>query len=343
MVKRIVSALALLALSLTVCGAAAADSPDAEARAKAADEAYSKAMAERRAVEPIEERLAITKKFLDEYPESKHTARAISAVVYYQGTALGDMDAAITYAESIREKIADPAVADALDKEMIVVYGDAGKMDKMLAIAAKMEAAGSLKFNDYWSIIESGVKAEDWTLVRSYCDKAEGMANAETFKSDWPDYEMTDEELEEAGSNRAGMVLVADGWARANQGEVDEALADFEKADGLLRRSMFDRPDYDLNIYWGKVDLMKGNYESAIDRLGLEALVMKNEDALADLEKAYAGLHGGTSDFGAFAAELHDKVAPTMQNFSAPDYEGQVREYAKLKGQVTLLAFWFPT
>ncbi len=345
MVNRLLIFLVLGAVALAAWGgvAGAADTPEKGAGAMAADEAYNKAMTARRAVEPIEERLAITKKFLDDYPESSHTANAISAVVYYQGNALDDMDGAIAYAEAIRAKITDPDVADALDKELMVVYGEAGKMDKMLAIANTMEAGDKLKFNDYWSIIESGMQAEEWKLVRDYCVKAKGMANAETFKSDWPDNDVSGEELKVAGDNRTGMLMIADGWARANQGETDEALADFAAADKLVRRSMFDRPEYNLNTYWAKTSLMKGDYQAAIDRCAIDALVMKNKDALAGLKTAYAGLNGSEDGFDAYTKDLHKKIAPPVEDFELADYDGKSHKYGDLKGQVTLLAFWFPT
>jgi hypothetical protein len=169
------------------------------------------------------------------------------------------------------------------------------------------------------------------------------MANAETFKSEWPDNEMSDEELKEAGNNRAGMLLVADGWARANMGEVDQALADFAKADGLVKRSMFDRPDYDLNEYWAKTSIMKGDYQAAIDRCAIDALVMKNDDAFAGMKEAYVGLHGNDAGFDKYASALHKKIAKPMEDFELSDYDGKSHKYGDLKGQVTLLAFWFPT
>ncbi|MEJ2721361.1 MAG: hypothetical protein P8181_09505 [bacterium] len=306
------------------------------------DDAYAKAMEKRRSVEPIAERLAITTAFLDEFPESKYTAGAVGAVVYYFGK-LGNMPGAVAYTEALREKITDPSIARDVDKQMIVMYGEAGMMEKMLATADKLETEDALDFADYWNIIGTGVKAENWDLVRDYCDRAKPVANGDAFRADYPDEEFTEEEVKKAGDNRMGMILVNEGWARANQGEVEGALADFANADKLVRHSYLGIPEYDLNVYWGKTLMMKRDYGSAAERLAPDALVMGNADALAGLRKSYAETNGGEDGFDSYAADLHKSIATPMTAFELADYDGKRHRYSDLKAKVTLLAFWFPT
>ncbi|UCH83238.1 MAG: hypothetical protein JSW50_12345 [Candidatus Latescibacterota bacterium] len=308
----------------------------------AVDDAYKQAMEKRRAAEPIEDRLAITKAFLDQYPESKYTARSIGAVVYYYGR-LDDMPGAVAYTEALRAKISDATIARDVDKEMIVMYGEAGMTDKMIALADGLAAEDALDFGDYWSIIEIGIDSENWKLARDYCGRAEPLANAEAFRANYPDEDFTDEEIEKAGDNRKGMLLVKGGWARANQGEIDEALADFAQADGLVRRSYLDVPEYNLNLYWGKTLMMKGDFRNAGKRFAADALVMGNDDAHDGLRKAYIEVNGGEDGFKAYAVNLHKSIAKPMQSFELPDYNGKRHRYDNLKGNVTLVAFWFPT
>jgi hypothetical protein len=307
----------------------------------AADDAYQQALKKRKEVYRVEERLAITKEFLDEYPESWHTADALDAVFYYQGTELGDMTGAIAYAEAIRMTISDPGIATEVDKELLGFYGESLMTERMLVLADRL--ADALDFSDHWNIIESGVKAEDWKLVRTYCEKARGMANDETCREDYPDYDFSDEELAEAVNNRVGMLLVKDGWARANQGHIDEALADFAKADNLIPRYYFDIPEYDLNLYWAKTLLMSQDFEAATARFATNGLIMRNEEALAGLKEAYVGIHGNESGFEAYAAELHRKVATTIDDFEMADYKGKRRRFSDLRSDVTVLTLWYPT
>lgn len=345
MVLKTTAILAMCAIFFAAWGGdgMAKESAAQDAQKMTAEEAYKIAMEKRSNTEPIEERLAITKAFLEEYPESKHSASAISAVVYYMGERLGDMPGAVAYAEAIRKKISDPGIAASVDREMIVVYGDAGNTEKMLALAEQLAAAGELGFNSHWDVIEHAIEIEDWKLARDYCAKAKGMATAEAFRSDYPDYEFTDEEVAEAGRNRKGMLLVKDGWARANQGEVDEALVDFAAARDLIRRSYLDVPEYDLNLYWASTLIKKKDFEAAIALLAVEALVMRGDQAAARLKEAYVGIHGDDSGYDTYAAKLHRKVAKTIEDFELPDYDGKRHRLSSLKNKVTLVAFWFPT
>jgi len=139
------------------------------------------------------------------------------------------------------------------------------------------------------------------------------------------------------------MLLVKDGWARANLGEIDEALADFEHANEIVRRSYLGIPENDLNLYWGRTLLDKGDYEAALERFAPDALVMQNEEALAGFRKAYVELKGGDAGYDDYAARLHVKIAKTIDDFELPDYEGKPRRLSDLRGEVTLLTFWFPT
>jgi len=139
------------------------------------------------------------------------------------------------------------------------------------------------------------------------------------------------------------MLIVKNGWARANQGQLYDALADFAKADDMVRRSYFDVPEYDLDLYWAKTLMMTGNHEAAIERFAAEGLIMRNEEALAGLKEAYIGVHGDESGFDAYAATLHRSIAKTIEDFDLPDYKGDRHSFSDLRGDVTLLAFWFPT
>ncbi len=334
MVKGFLVVLAVGAFVLSGCG---------NEQSRKAEEAYQKAVEMRRGSDSPEEKLAITKKFLDEFPESDHTAGMLSAAVYYQGEELGDTVGAVAYAETIRNQVDDPQIEMAVDKEMVNIYGETGMVPKMLAVADRLSAAGALGFRDHWNIIGSAIKAENWALAREYCEKAEGLVNADSYRADNADQKFTNVEIEQGVRNREGMLLVKNAWARANQGEVDAALADFAKADGLVERSYIDTPAHGLDLYWGKVLLLKGDYQSAESKLATAGLVTRNEEALAGLKKAYVGMKGSDSGFDVYSAELHRSVAKIVEDFELSDYEGERHRLSKLRGDVTLLAFWFPT
>jgi tetratricopeptide (TPR) repeat protein len=214
---------------------------------------------------------------------------------------------------------------------------------KMKTLANQLAAAGALDFEDHWNVIEGAVGVEDWSLVRDYCARAGELANAETIKAESPNREITATELENAVNDRVGKLMVKDAWARANQGQVDEALAAFAEANKLVPRYYFDIPEYDLYVYWGNALLNKGDFSAAVEFFADNALIMQNEEALAGLKAAYAGLNGSEDGFDAYADKLHLRIAPTIDDFQLPDYEGTRRFFSDLRDEVTLLVLWFPT
>ncbi len=307
------------------------------------EEAYQKTVEKRRATESTEEKLAFTKKFLDEFPESDRTASALDAVYYYQAEDLGDVTGAVEYIDAVRGKIKDPEIARAADKELVYVYGESRMFPRMIEVADRLSADGVLDFSDHWNMIESATKAQDWELARRYCDKAGSLATAEAYRKEHADENLTDDDVDKGVKKRTGMLLVNGGWARANQGEVDQALADFAKADPLVGHSFFDTAEYNLNLYWGEALLMKGDHRAAAEKLAADALVMRDERALTDLKKAYVGVNGSEKGFDEYAARMHRKIAKDVGDFELADYHGNRHTLGDLRGRVTLLTFWFPT
>lgn len=339
MAKRLAAITILSAIALLGCGGGAATTDQSDAVAQL----YSEMLKERKVMDSYEERLALTRGFLDKYPEGEHTAPAVNAVFYYMADKLGDAAGAVEYAEAIRARIGDPEVARDVDKELLRMYAAAAMPAKMSALADRLAKRGALDFDDRWSVIGGAVKAQDWALARSHVARARALATADAVREEDPDGGLSDAEIAEEASHRKGMLLVKDGWARANQGEVDAALADFLSADGLVPRYYFGIPEYDLNVYWARALMMKGDHQAAIDRLALDALVMRNEAALEALEEAYRRLHGSSAGYDAFAAKLHREVAPSFDDFAMPDYAGTVRRFSELRSDVTLVTLWFPT
>jgi len=312
---------------------------------KAVNEEYRSMIEKRRGFESMADRLALTKEFLAEYPDTKYTARLIMHVFYYQAERLEDTTGAVAYAEELREKVKTPEFVTAYEKSLGEIYGEAGMLDEMITIADKLEAAGELNFEDYWGIVQIATANDEWNMVRKYCGKARPMANAQAYRSDYPERDLTDEEVEKGGANRAAMISGRDAWALANLGQVLEALTGFTEAGKSIGRSYVGVLDEDIGLHWAKTLLMAGDYAGAIEKFAPEALIMRNEDALAGMKEAYAKKNGGgdRDGFDDYLQKLHVKIAPKVKDFALPTYDGKRVKYADARGEVTLLAFWFPT
>jgi tetratricopeptide (TPR) repeat protein len=289
-----------------------------------------------------EERLAAYKDFLAKYPESKHTAFAVGDALYLINDKLGDYDGAVAYAMEIRGKLSDTSIIRDVDFELLRLYGDAKRVDEFRELATRLDRQGGLKYTQYLSILDGAVSAEAWDLVPVFCKSAEPIANTETFKADYPEFDYTEEEFQVAGRNRQGLLLTYSGWAKAHLGHVDEAISDFASADGLLRKNYFGFAYDDLYLYWGKALLESGDARGAIEKLAPAALFGGQKDALDPLKQAYLADGGAESGYDNFIWAQRQRLAKAVGDFTLDDYDGQPRRFADLRGKVTLLGFWNP-
>ena len=290
-----------------------------------------------------EAKLAATVEFLEAYPESEHTIGLVGDIFYFKGEQAGDWDGAVEFAERIRSELMDPEIAADFDQRLISWYGRAGAKAKMLSMADRFEQEGTIRFGDYFNVIEHAVSMEDWALVREYCAKAEPKANAATWRAEWPDIEATDERAEEAGLNRQGMLLVKDSWARTNLGDIDGSLDGFASADEIIERSFVGIPGYDLNIYWGRAFMMKGDVEGAMEKFAPDALIVGDDDAAAALRKAYAMANGSEDGYATWSCRKRLAIAKKVDDFELPDSSGARQRFDVLRGEATLLNIWSST
>ncbi len=295
------------------------------------------------AAESDEGRLAAYKNFLAKYPESKYTAGALADALLLINEKGGDYEGAAAYAMEIRGKLSDAAVIRDVDIELLEFYSDAKRPNEFRELATRIARQGGLKYTDYLSMLEGAVCVEAWDLVLDFCSSAEPMANVEAFKSEHPQLDYTEEQFQTSGRNRRGLLLTYGGWAKANLGQVDEAIADFVSADGLLKKNYFGFADNELFLYWGETLLKMGDATGAMAKLAPAAFFGNQQDAFAPLKQAYLATGGTESGFEDFIWAQRLKLAKTVDDFTLSDYDGQPRRFADLRGKVTLLNFWNPT
>ena len=98
-----------------------------------------------------------------------------------------------------------------------------------------------------------------------------------------------------------------------------------------------------LHRYWGKALLEEGEAEEAMELLAGEALFGNGSDALDAYREAYTACHDGEDGFEDHLWDLRMEKARAMPDFALPNYDGETVSFADFKGDVVLLAFWFPT
>ena len=327
-----------LAACLIVSRVAAVEDPPRDV-----EEAFSAAFQRYTAAKTIEDKLRILKGFLTEHPESPHTVQAVVRVVHHQAAEQDDLPGAIAYVETIRKAVSDARVALGLDLKLADMYCRGKRSADFEALALRLAASERLSFGQHLELIECAVELRSWDVVETSRSTALRLATPDAYRADHPDIVSSDAEVAAAARNRRGILLTYRGRRKAQFGQNDEALHDFERADGLLRKNALGLADHPLNLHWGKALMAQGRWKEAFDRLAPDALIMGDEEALAALETCYRRLGGEEGGFDSYAGVRHRELAKKLDDFTLPGFSGGEHRLQDLKGTLTLISFWHPT
>jgi tetratricopeptide (TPR) repeat protein len=203
-----------------------------------------------------------------------------------------------------------------------------------------------VSLEDHQAFAEAALSAESWELARHHAERMLAMNSRERLLGEAADDGTQDEAIaEELGLKKAeGLMLL--GWAQANLGEVDDAVRVFEEASQTASHNYVgfsEWPTADLDYYWAQALFELGDYQKALDRIAPRAVIGGDEQALALLRKAYLARGHAESAFDDFLKRRRVEIAKVIPTFSVYDYEGNPVSFEQVKGEVTLLAFWFPT
>jgi len=331
--NKITMGLLLLFLPLA---AAAADQEEMENAYMELRNAYSTAAS-------AAEKLTLVQNYLVRFPESERTARVLSAATYLLSEEMNDHAGAIAYTKEILTKVEDPEITGAVRLVLVDLYDSPAYAKELKTLAVVMAEAGQQSFSDYLSLIRAATGAEVWTMVQELCQTAQPLANAKTYQADFPDRDFTEDDIQQAGKNRQGLLGTYKGWALAHGGHPDEALRTFAESEGLVRFSYLGVPENNLYLYWGQTLLENQAYDAALLSLSKAAVWGYSKDAMAAARKAYTAKNGHENGFDEYIWSVRQKHAKTIDDFTLLNYQDQKQPLSDLKGKVTLVTFWFPT
>ncbi len=330
-------ALAVLIGLATGC-AKVEDGPDpAEAAYDALKTAWDEA-------ETAEAKVALATDYLAEYPDTSHSGRMASAIVYYQGHEMADPQGAWDVVSVALAQIDDPERRFEVGMEVFDL-GDSVDLTLNIAVIANdLGGVRSLTFDEHETVAETAIELEEWTIADEHSLGALEMATPEQLRADYPDREFTDEEVAVRVQRRQASMLTTDGWALFNLGDPELAMNRFEAADEIGSETYLGVPNTPLYQYWGRAALAEGDLDRAMDLLGAEVL-FGEEGSLAKpyLREAYVAKTGSDEGFDEFLWSTRNRLATLADDFELLDYEGNARSLSEANGKVTLLAFWFPT
>ena len=326
--------------ALVVLGASGCARP--AATPEQIEEAYTASRNDWDKATTAEAKLEIATNFLQEFPDTKHTDRLVGEAVDLLSDEMKRPADAETLIRTARGRVKDVDTARALAIRHVEILAKLGKSDDLIKVANGLAGDEKMEFFDRMSITEAAIAAKAWATALAFAEQAAAIT-ADQLKAMNPKRYQTAADLERAVNTRRVWALADAGWAQANLGRVDDALATFAIADRLDSKQLPGNSESQLPVYWSRTLLKVGKAKEAADVVAANALYGGDKDAAALFEEAFKA-QGLPGDFAAYVEQSRRRIAPLAPDFTLTDYNGKAHSFAALRaGEVTLLAFWFPT
>lgn len=293
-----------------------------------------------RDAETGEEWLPTARAFLEEHPENEHVPWVTARVLYHQGDEMGDQEGATDIVIAALDRATDPEVRFELATQVANEAADLGRTVDLESIVADLTAVRPLTYSENLDLMEAGAEFDDWAMVHEAASAGIEQATPEAYRADYPDRELTDDEIRESADRRRAMALSWLGWAQFQQGGVDEAMTSFEEAATVMPTNYFGVAGEPLPRLWGQALLASSVPEDGLQMLAAADLFAGDYEAKEIVEPILAA----RDDRDAILAAVRDRFARPLDDVTVADYDGTPHSLAELRGdKVMLLAFWFPT
>jgi hypothetical protein len=287
-------------------------------------------------------KVELLKSFLATYPDSDHTGEAVETAVYMLGEELGAPAEANDLITSVLARVRNAEHRREVLTQRLGVAAALGKVDEIKATAVELGEGRELSLDEAWAVAEAAVKVNAWDLALAHLSRVKVTNTVEAARAANPS--LSEERVQRLVKRRSAEAAGLQGWALVKSGKVTEGLAVLDagrKDDTLLFTG---NSTTNLGAYRGRALLLAGRLDEGLAALAPEVLWGDDENAAAAFRAAYIADHGSRDGYDDYLWATRQRLAPQVAEFTLPDYAGTARRLSALRnGEVTLLAFWFPT
>ncbi len=310
----------------------------------AVERAWEAAEAAYDAAPAPQEKASAMQRFLARFPDTPHTQDAVDNFVYAVFRKLHRPADADAYLVELLARVRNSERRRAVAFERLQLLAALDRREELQVLAAELAAGRALTYREAMAMAEAATTAGAWELAERCYRDALPYATEEAYRAEHAGSPLRDELVARAARRRRAAVLVGLGWARANLGRLDEALAHFADARRFDLVRFLGNTDSKLGLYEGRTLHRAGRLDEALEVLAPEALFGQHEEARTALEEVYLARGGRADEFPAFLAAERQRRARPAVDFTLADYRGTPHRFLELgAGKVVLLAFWFPT
>ncbi|MCP4898694.1 MAG: hypothetical protein GY906_17125 [bacterium] len=300
----------------------------------------------RETLAPLEdpaEQLLILESFVGEYPDYSEGVSALRDAIYFRRHKLDDLGGTREFAENVWRQIQNPELRFEVGLLVHELAASEGNPIDLRSIAEEIAAHRTLRFVDHLDIVEAAAKADAWQLMLEHSTAMVLFATEETFRGDYPEDDFSDGEVKHAVNRRRAWSLAYQGGALTHLGQLEEAQRVFEHAATIEPSTNYvGVPETPINRYWGQAELLLGRPERAAKLLVHDAVMGHSETALHDLEQAYIGINGRVDGFDAYLSTARQQIAKKVDDFTLPNYAGEMVSLSSMADKVIMIAFWNP-
>lgn len=345
------SALAVCAFLLAGCSGAgeeadAGGGTDAEVDQEAVKADFEQTMEAYNAAETAQEKADIWFAFLERNPDTNYTYGTINYLVQqHYIRELEDPEAAIVFIEESMANIADADRKSQVKGLLINLYGETGDIPAIEAIVVEMEAAGEISASDHLAIANAAKEAGAADLSLSHAEMAAEKATVENLRAQNPDSNASDARLLRRANRLKANAYETMAMVKMDAGSLDESLDLFAQAGNHTMFNFVNVAMTDINLNWAKALMEKGQYQDAMARVAPDAIMQGADSAMELFKEAYIKSGGSEENMDQVKADWREKLARQVPDFTAYSYDEEANpvSYDSLKGEVTLLSFFFPT
>jgi tetratricopeptide (TPR) repeat protein len=333
----------ILALTALI-GFAVGCSKHEQAGANSSEDAYQALKTAWDDAQSSEAKVALAEDYLSRFPGSEHSGSMAWRIAYYRGQDLGDPAGAWAAIAAALPGIEDPEQRFEASMAGLSLADSTDVTLDLADVAAALGAVRPLSFDEHSQVASAAVALELWEVADQHSRAALELATPDRFRLDYPEREYTEQQIATRVKHRKTSQLVMSGWALFNLGATDEAFARFKEAEDVGSENYLGIPNNSLYQFWGRAALAEGDYTTAIDMLGAEAIFGQDREAAEPfLREAFAASTRGGESYEEFLWATRNRLAKTADDFELLDYQGTPHRLSDAAGKVILLAFWFPT
>jgi hypothetical protein len=290
------------------------------------------------------EKVAASKVFLARFPDTEHTREVAETAVEVLSGPLADAAGADALLVELMGRVKQPETRTALLGMRLGTLAALKLGDAFRAAVTEYTSGRALKYGDYQRVFDAAIECGEWALALDHAERALPLATPEVFKADNEKRKLTEQRIADGARRRTVGALAAKGWALANLGRLDEAVPVLREAHEADFRGYMGNTESPAGSFLGRALAMAGRTDEAERPLVVAALYGRDQAAEATLRERFPGGAAGDTAFAAYLDDARLRMARVADDFTLPDYQGTPQTFSRLRnGEVTLLAFWFPT